>query len=47
MDDYEADPDAVRIGVDPAALGPETANKIRAFNELGRKLCTRWLQASA
>lgn len=45
VDDYEADPDAVRIGIDPAALGAETAEKIDAFNELGRDLCRRWLEA--
>lgn len=44
VDDYEADPDAVRIGVDPAVLGPETEEKIGAFNALGRELCRRWLQ---
>lgn len=43
IDDYEADPDAVRIGIDPAVLGPETERKIGAFNELGRGLCRRWL----
>lgn len=43
IDDYEADPDAVRIGIDPAALGPETESKIGTFNELGRELCRRWL----
>ncbi|MGN6217566.1 MAG: type 1 glutamine amidotransferase [Solirubrobacterales bacterium] len=41
--DYEADPDAVRIGIDPAILGAETEGKIGAFNELGRELCRRWL----
>jgi GMP synthase (glutamine-hydrolysing) len=44
VDDYEADPDAVRIGIDPADLGPETERKIDAFNELGRDLCCRWLE---
>jgi GMP synthase-like glutamine amidotransferase len=43
VDDYEVDPDAARIGIDPAALGPETDAKIGAFNELGRGLCRRWL----
>lgn len=43
IEDYEADPDAVRIGVDPAVLGPETEAKIGAFNRLGRELCSRWL----
>jgi GMP synthase (glutamine-hydrolysing) len=44
VDDYEADPDAVRIGIDPAVLRPETEAKTGAFNELGRELCQRWLQ---
>ncbi|MFL5899537.1 MAG: type 1 glutamine amidotransferase [Solirubrobacterales bacterium] len=44
IEDYEADPDAVRIGVDPAVLGPETAQKIEDFNEQGRALCGRWLK---
>jgi GMP synthase (glutamine-hydrolysing) len=43
VDDYEADPDAIRIGIDPAVLGPETERKIDAFNQLGRDLCSRWL----
>jgi GMP synthase (glutamine-hydrolysing) len=43
VDDYEADPDAVRIGLDPAALRAETEAKIGAFNRLGRELCGRWL----
>src|SRR3954453_21344708 len=30
--DYEADPDAVRIGIDPGGLAPETEQKIAAFN---------------
>jgi GMP synthase (glutamine-hydrolysing) len=47
VDDYEADPDAVRIGIDPAVLGPETEAKIDAFNGLGRDLCRRWLEVSS
>lgn len=43
IEDYRSDPDAVRIGVDPAVLGPETERKIGAFNGLGRNLCRRWL----
>lgn len=46
IEDYRADPDAVRIGVDPAALGPETEQKISAFNQLGRELCSRWLRTA-
>jgi GMP synthase (glutamine-hydrolysing) len=45
VEDYEADPDAVRIGIDPAVLGPETEAKIEGFNRLGGKLCQRWLAA--
>jgi GMP synthase-like glutamine amidotransferase len=47
IDDYETDPDAVRIGVDPTALALETEAKIGAFNELGRDICGRWLDLSA
>lgn len=45
VDDYRSDPDAVRIGIDPDVLGPETEAKIEAFNQLGRDLCRRWLRA--
>lgn len=44
IDDYRADPDAIRIRIDPAVLGPETEQKISAFNQLGRELCSRWLR---
>jgi GMP synthase-like glutamine amidotransferase len=44
IDDYRSDPDAVRIGIDSTALAAETDAKIAAFNQLGRDLCTRWLQ---
>jgi GMP synthase (glutamine-hydrolysing) len=43
IDDFRSDPDAVRIGLDPVALGAETKAKIAAFNQLGRDLCGRWL----
>jgi GMP synthase (glutamine-hydrolysing) len=43
IEDYRADPDAVRLGIDPAALGAETELKIGAFNQLGREVCRRWL----
>jgi GMP synthase-like glutamine amidotransferase len=46
VDDYQADPDAVRIGVDPGVLGPETERAIGVFNILGRDLCRRWLNAA-
>jgi GMP synthase (glutamine-hydrolysing) len=47
IDDYEADPDAVRIGIDPVVLRAETERKIEVFNKLGRSLCERWLMAAA
>ncbi len=47
IDDYRADEDAVRIGLDPLALRAETEAKIAAFNELGRELCARWSRSFA
>ena len=44
IDDYEADPDAVRIGIDPAALWAETEPRIEAWNDLGRRLGARFLE---
>ena len=41
------DQDAVRIGVDPAALGAQTSERIAAWNELGRGLCERFLARAA
>jgi GMP synthase-like glutamine amidotransferase len=46
-EDYDTDPDAVRIGIDPTALALETEAKIGAFNQLGRDLCRRWLDLAA
>ena len=45
IDDYRSDEDAVRIGVDPDALGAETEQKIGDWNGLGRELCGRFLDA--
>ena len=45
IDDYRSDPDAVRIGLDPEALGEATAARIDAWNDLGRDLCNRFLDA--
>jgi len=47
MDDFRSDPDAVRIGLDPEALRQETRARIGAWNELGRELCGRFLDAAA
>ena len=47
IDDYgTTDPDAVRIGLDPDALRVETAERIAAWNDLGRGLCRRFLTAA-
>jgi GMP synthase (glutamine-hydrolysing) len=43
--DYRTDEDAVRIGVDPEALGAETREKIKDWSRLGRELCGRFLDA--
>jgi len=45
IQEYHVDPDAVRIGIDPAVLGPATSARIGAWNELGRELCERFLTA--
>jgi GMP synthase (glutamine-hydrolysing) len=47
VEDFESDPDAVRIGIDPTALALEIEAKIGAFNRLGRELCGRWLDVAA
>jgi GMP synthase-like glutamine amidotransferase len=43
IDDYRSDPEAVRIGVDPARFRAETAPRIDAWNRLGFGLCARFL----
>ena len=45
IESYHVDPDAVRLGIDPAVLGPATSGRIGAWNELGRGLCERFLAA--
>jgi GMP synthase (glutamine-hydrolysing) len=40
---YAIDPDAVRIGIDPDVLSSQIAERIDAWNELGRGLCGRFL----
>jgi GMP synthase-like glutamine amidotransferase len=42
--DYESDPDAVALGVDPEALAAETSEKIGAWNREGRALAARFLE---
>ena len=45
IDDYRSDEDAVRLGIDPDALRAETEEKIADWNQLGRDLCGRFLDA--
>jgi GMP synthase (glutamine-hydrolysing) len=45
IDDYRADEDAVRIGVDPEELRREAESRIAGWNRLGRELCGRFLDA--
>ncbi len=45
--EYRIDEDAVRIGVDPEALGEQTGEKIDCWNRLGRELCGRFLETIA
>jgi GMP synthase (glutamine-hydrolysing) len=46
IDDYRSDEDAVRIGIDPEDLRGVTRRSIRAWNELGRGLCERFIDAA-
>lgn len=41
--DYQVDPDAVAMGLDPEAFLAETRARIDEWNELGRELCGRFL----
>jgi GMP synthase-like glutamine amidotransferase len=45
ISDYRSDPDAVRIGLDPEALRAETHAAIGAWNDFGRAMCERWVDA--
>jgi GMP synthase (glutamine-hydrolysing) len=45
--EYHTDEDAVRIGVDPETLHEQTEQRIEAWNQLGRELCGRFLDAVA
>jgi GMP synthase (glutamine-hydrolysing) len=45
IDDYRSDPDAVRIGLDPEALRRRTRESIEGWNQLGRGLASRFVDA--
>lgn len=44
--DYAADPDAVRIGIDPDELRAVSEPRVDAWNQLGRDFCARFLEAA-
>ena len=45
IDDYRSDDDAVRTGLDAEGLRSETRERIGAWNEVGRALCGRFVDA--
>jgi GMP synthase (glutamine-hydrolysing) len=45
IDDYRSDEDAVGTGLDADALRRQTGRSIAAWNDLGRALCERFLDA--
>lgn len=46
LDNYTMDEDAVRVGIDPAAIAHETSGRMQAWHELGRGLCGRFLEVA-
>jgi GMP synthase-like glutamine amidotransferase len=46
IDDYRADPDAVRVGLDPDALRAASRERLEAQMALGTELCARFLAAA-
>jgi GMP synthase-like glutamine amidotransferase len=46
IDSYEVDPDAVRMGIDPEAMWARTEPALDEWNEIGRGLCARFLEAA-
>lgn len=46
FDDYRSDPDAVRLGMDPAAAKAELPARLPAWNQVGRALFDAWLESS-
>jgi GMP synthase-like glutamine amidotransferase len=45
FDDYRADPDAVRLGLDPRAAKAQLPQYLPGWNEVGRVLFDAWLEA--
>ena len=47
LDNYTIDEDAVREGIDPAAIASATEGRMAAWNELGAGVCTRFLETAS
>jgi len=47
LDIYDTDPDAVRIGLDVAAVAEQTKDRMADWNQLGRELCERFLRVAS
>jgi GMP synthase (glutamine-hydrolysing) len=47
FDDYDSDPDAVRLGFDPAVARAEASVRIGEWNAIGRDLFGAWLAAAS
>jgi GMP synthase (glutamine-hydrolysing) len=47
IDDYQVDPDAIAMAIDPKELRAETDPRMNGWNELGRALCGRFLDVVA
>jgi GMP synthase (glutamine-hydrolysing) len=46
ISDYDSDPDAVRLGFDPATALAEVDRRLARWNEIGRDLFGAWLAAA-
>jgi GMP synthase (glutamine-hydrolysing) len=46
IDGYGRDPEALAINLEPEALRAETEQRMAGWNDLGRKLCARFLAAT-
>jgi GMP synthase (glutamine-hydrolysing) len=44
LDRYAEDPDAEEVGIDPGRLGDQTRRAMAQWNQIGRALCTRFLE---
>jgi ABC-type antimicrobial peptide transport system permease subunit len=46
IDSYGRDPEAIAIDLDPDALRAETRQRIAGWNDLGRGVCSRFLDVA-